>query len=516
MNGYSHTGESSSNNLAVTSEQTNMNTNNTNQTSSTENNASTTSHLLQNQNSTATDLNLANQLTQDNFVEHISQSLGRDLTRAYDISAINFIYFTQAQAEHALHYMLGETADIEIDPAIPNLCALRDAYSNFITISPRAADNPDFLVDGIYDDKDIQRALNIVWQNGGGMVFLYPGTYNIGRQINILDDTILKGSGRIGNRATILKLHNNSDNLQGKAGIVRMRKDFIVGDFSKGVYNATLEDLIIDGNKDNQSQDIDERKYGFYGEGDNLTIRRVTARNCPGYGFNPTSAKEAKPSKYFLIEDSYAHNNGKDGFSLGMLQESRFINNVSEYNGRHGINVSNNSTNAVIADSISRFNHATGMKLQNGADGMTFLNNQFHHNLLEGVFLRASDDNTFIHNIITANGKNGVRINGGMRNDFKENFISFNSTLGKDIHPAVLIGDYDGSSSSDPSHAQAINNVFLSNTFMLINENEVIIEINNAMWNSFEENNLWAPKRLDFRVTGDQSTADYNFIYSSE
>lgn len=460
-------------------------------------------------------IDLPAHLLKNHFEGRLETSLKRDITKEYDITWLDLSDFSIEKINSTITQLLGDNLVIEVDPPLPDIEELSNEHANFLTVSSRMTDNPDYLVDGIKDDSEIQEALTQVWRNGGGMVFLYPGTYHIGTQLLVWDNTTLKGSGRVGNRKTIIKLHNNSENLKGKTGIIRMKKDFEPISFDKRVNHATIEDFIIDGNRYNQKQNVsdNEKKYGYYGEGYYLTIRRITSRNCQGYGYDPHASEDTKPTKYMLIEDSYAHHNFKDGFTLDMVQESRFVNNVAENNDRHGFNVITHAREVIIADSITRHNKGAGIKVQNGTHSITFINNQINNNAQEGIYIRSSNDNQFINNIIAQNKKHAIRITGGRYNHFIENFIGINSTLAKNEYPAIMINDYNGFYHRYPVPSIAVNNIFEKNIFILKNERAVIEELDDTMWNIFKENTLWSKQKTNFILSGEESRSTNNFIY---
>src|SRR5207245_9827225 len=91
---------------------------------------------------------------------------------------------------------------------------------------------------------------------------------------------------------------------------------------ARRVRKVALEDLVGDGNRANQPSTVDEKKYGFYAEGDSITFRRLIARNCAGYGFDPHATSDATPSTHITIEDCESFGNATDGFVLDLVESS--------------------------------------------------------------------------------------------------------------------------------------------------------------------------------------------------
>src|SRR5262249_46627441 len=151
-----------------------------------------------------------------------------------------------------------------------------------IVVSHSPADHPDFLCDGVDDDVEINQAIQSADPVAGATVLLKPGTYHVLHSIRVLSNITLEGSGP----TTVIELEANAPTMIGFSGIVRL-KDDAKPDTAKRVHNVVVEDLVVDGNRANQPATTEEKKFGFYAEGDFITMRRLVARNCAGYGFDP-------------------------------------------------------------------------------------------------------------------------------------------------------------------------------------------------------------------------------------
>ena len=152
--------------------------------------------------------------------------------------------------------------------------------------------------------------------------------------ISVTTNVTLRGSGP----NTIIRLDDHAPTMLSVAGIIRAKDDLKSGS-ERRVQHVTIEDLVVDGNRANQSSTSDEKKFGFYAEGDFIVLRRLIAKNCAGYGFDAHAHADVIPTTNLLIEDCEAYGNQSDGFTLDMVENSRFLRNYAHDNDRHGINL---------------------------------------------------------------------------------------------------------------------------------------------------------------------------------
>ena len=111
-------------------------------------------------------------------------------------------------------------------------------------------------------------------------VLLKPGTYHVQHGISVPSNVTLRGSGP----NTVIRLDDNAPSMLTSAGIIRMKDPTLTGS-AKRVQHVTLEDFVVDGNRDHQLLGTDEKKFGFYAEGDFITFRRLVAKDCAGSVF---------------------------------------------------------------------------------------------------------------------------------------------------------------------------------------------------------------------------------------
>jgi len=290
-----------------------------------------------------------------------------------------------------------------------------------LLVSPNIADHPDYLVDGVADDVEINLAIHNADSASAWTVLLGPGTYHVQHGIEVTSNVTLRGSGP----STVIRLDDNAPSMLASAGIVRAKDDSLRGK-DKRVKHVTIEDFVVDGNRANQLPGNAEKKFGVYAEGDYVSIRRVVVMNCPGYGFDPHANDDSIPSSNVLIEDCESSGNGVDGFTLDMLRNSTLRRNLSHDNVRHGYNLVTLTRDVVLDDCRALDNGGAGIMAQNGTRDVTIRSCEVADNALQGMSLRDADGCTLLGNTFRDNARSGLmlRFADGTRisgNSFSEN-----------------------------------------------------------------------------------------------
>ena len=170
--------------------------------------------------------------------------------------------------------------------------------------------------------------------------------------------------------------------------------------------NVVLEDLIVDGNK-NENQYIDGCRGGaiyLYNVRD-VTVSKCVARNYNGdgisfqitdkvrvlnsesYGHAGFGVHPGTGSANALVENCRMHHNGDIGlFLCWRVRHGRFANNIIEDNGHYGISIGHKDTdNEFTGNTIAR----------NGVSGVYFR---------KETFLNSGHRNTFRNNKVLDNG----------------------------------------------------------------------------------------------------------------
>ncbi len=338
-----------------------------------------------------------------------------------------------------------------------------------IVVSRDAASHPDFLCDGVDDDVEINQALRAADTTASRTVTLQPGTYRPTRSIIVTSHLTLRGSGA----GTVLVLVDNAPSMLATAGIIRLKDDTGRGP-DKRVRDVTLEDFVVDGDRSNQPSAVDEKKYGFYAEGDSIVFRRLTARNCAGYGFDPHSTSDTIPSSYITIEDCEAYGNATDGFTLDMVQNSTFRRNYAHDNDRHGINLTSPTTAVTLSDSRSIHNKATGIMVQNGAHDIVLQACEVTNNALMGIFLRDADGCGLFGNTLRNNSRSGIVLRLADHTTIAGNYLAESDT--GSVGRAVVLLD------------SAMVNVVRSNTVFSETARLGLLETGTSDYNSVTDN----------------------------
>jgi len=277
------------------------------------------------------------------------------------------------------------------------------ADSVALVVSTDPNDHPDFLCTGVADDIPINLAIRSADSASHWTVLLKPGTYHVQHGINVTSNVTLRGSGV----STVIRLDDNAPTMISAAGIVRMKDDTQSG-VAKRVQHVTIEDLTVDGNRAHQLPGVDEKKFGFYAEGDFITFRRLVAKNCAGYGFDPHEHPDSIASTNVLIEDCESSGNAADGFVLDHVMTSTFRRNYSHDNDRHGFNLVTSTSQVTLSDSRALGNGGTGLMAQNGAHDVVVQACELTGNALQGMALRDADGFTLSGNTFRANRRSGL------------------------------------------------------------------------------------------------------------
>jgi len=338
-------------------------------------------------------------------------------------------------------------------------------------VSPNSADHPDFLCDGVEDDVEINQALRRADSTAARTVLLMAGRYHVQRSLIVTSSLTLRGSGP----ATVITLADNAPSMLQSSGIVRLKDDARRGT-AKRVHLVTLEDFIVDGNRANQPNTIEERKYGFYAEGDSLVFRRLVARNCAGYGFDPHSTSDTIASKDITIEDCEAFGNAADGFTLDRVEHSTLSRNHAHDNDRHGFNLVNASTGLTLSNCRSIHNGANGIVLQNGTHDIAIQACELRSNALEGIYLRDADGCSLLGNALGGNARSGITLRLADRTTIAGNALA-ESDMGSAGRAVVLLDS-------------AMVNIVRSNTIVSTTARQGVLEAGTSDYNIVDDNEI--------------------------
>jgi parallel beta-helix repeat protein len=268
----------------------------------------------------------------------------------------------------------------------------------------------------------------------------------------------LTGSG---NHDTVIKLEDNFN----------ARINGIVRTALETVENVTVSNLVIDGNRDNNSGHQAGFISGIKDDGSgrtqtNITIDNIEVKECTAYGVNPHEL-----TNNLTIKNSVSHDNGLDGFVADGVVHGVYGNNVAYNNDHHGFNIQNASTDIILQNNAA-FDNGLGLtggagivvqrgdiprgaelEIAHGTD-IQIIGGEYYGNSREGILVKLSDDVTISGASIHDNMRQGVRIEGSIDTVLKDSFISSNSQETKGAYDEVQIRlrlDYpDGDPDNNP------------------------------------------------------------------
>ncbi|MFC3080129.1 glycosyl hydrolase family 28-related protein [Phenylobacterium terrae] len=345
--------------------------------------------------------------------------------------------------------------------------------------------------DGVANDRAaIQAAVDAAGQAGGGIVYMPAGTYGIGAEglgktyagIQLPDGVTLKGAGM---GVSIIKVLSGS-NID-ITGVVRTP-------FNVPTTQVTMEDFTIDGNRaGNPTGKVDGifvgTAPGSTQQDSDIAIRRVEVMNASGYGFDPH-----EQTIRLTIEDSVAHHNGLDGFTLDFLIDSTIRNNVSYANDRHGFNIVTTTQNTVLENNDAFSNGGNGITVQRGSElipspyDVTITGGEVYGNSLAGVLVKYSRDITIDGVNIHGNGREGVKIDGSDNVSVLNSTIANNSQAGPDLYSEVYVAHSTDAASSSVMTSEGF--VISGNTISTVNGSWLIRETPQSSDGLVEDNIL--------------------------
>jgi hypothetical protein len=178
--------------------------------------------------------------------------------------------------------------------------------------------------DGSNDDTaEIQAAIDACAAAGGGIVWLGEGTFKIGAASVVMKtNVILRGVGR----GTILQLaaSTTGDVIKG-AGTNAATRTLYAG----------IEDLVVDGNKANQSNGVDLQQYGIgWQYTSHSWVRNVWVINTQRTGIFMSG-------EHNLVENCYLTGIGKVGAASSIIGRSGIVFETDGTNAGHNRSINN-------------------------------------------------------------------------------------------------------------------------------------------------------------------------------
>jgi parallel beta-helix repeat protein len=298
---------------------------------------------------------------------------------------------------------------------------------------PTAAAGANLQATGTNDQTVINAAIAQVSAAGKGTVLLLPGNYNVSKNIIVRSNVALKGSGWSS------KIRLADESTLDLAGIIRSQG--ASGRSSDiDVFNVTLSDFQLDGNRDKQTSKND--KYGVYGAYTDSVFENLYIRNTPSYGFDPhENSRTGAATRNLTIRNNIVENAGLDGITLDKVVNSNIENNLSINNARHGFNLVSESKNTRVANNLSYGNGGNGITIQTGSRKLELSNNEVVSNQGNGIYIPEEGVNTLNGNAVLSSGKYGIAIRRSSGNEISDNLVMDSSQLQHDRYSEIELYD---------------------------------------------------------------------------
>ncbi len=332
--------------------------------------------------------------------------------------------------------------------------------------------------DGVTDDT---AAINGLLSGvTGGIIYAPPGTYIISAKLLLPSNIVLLGAGS----GTIFRLASNTSLGTGSpAG-----SNYIIGnsDYTNGNQNIAVMDLIIDGNKINQSgTQSDNWVFGLaFSNSSNCQAINVTVHDCSAsgilieyssgtilinrcqsfsngdYGANPNYGKDVE------ISDSTFYGNVGPGIYTEYLDNFILKNNLLYGNQSTGVQVARGCHYGIVEGNLSYNNLASGIVVSGGNDNtnnpsgsgvnskLLVHQNQSFNNYYTGIEVDSTtysvfSNNVLVNNSIGSNGESGIIIQTDVNSTIPStNNLFFSNTIHQDSIYSLQVSSISGATPS--------------------------------------------------------------------
>jgi len=286
-----------------------------------------------------------------------------------------------------------------------------------------------FTATGINDQDTLNQAIAAVGNQGGGIILLRPGTYNIYNNVlTTFDNITLMGTGW----NTILKLASNVT-LQ-RAGLIRSAfvepdKNDIITHFN----NQHILHMALDGNKGSNLNF--KNSYGIYGTFVLSSFEDMRIHDFPHYGFDPHRNVLSTPRFFtdrLTIKESLSDHNNIDGMTTDGCQHSIFQDNIIDANSRHGINVCTGSTDNSYLNNVITNNGVNGITIHPGGDlsppsnNNIIMGNILRNNKKNGIYVYRTQNTHILNNLVTHTYSYGIHLRSSSNSVVSKNIVHNN------------------------------------------------------------------------------------------
>jgi parallel beta-helix repeat protein len=256
-------------------------------------------------------------------------------------------------------------------------------------------------------------------------VILESGEYVLNDSLTLKSNMVLRGSGN-----TVLTFVNDINPTS-------LRQSMIYG---KNLVNVTIENLILDGNRENQHGGL---QYGIWFE--NASFSAIKDNLISNFKGNAISIYVSNNN---VVEKNRIVNNAYNGIHIQSSNFNIAKNNVCTF-GRYGIEIGySHSHGNILENNECRYNREFGIELWYSVDNIV-RNNVCNNNDISGIYVGLCCERNLIeYNKLFGNGKWGIHIRYSMHNilvhnsgqliwisgytpEYSQNDVELNTLIGK-------------------------------------------------------------------------------------
>jgi len=290
------------------------------------------------------------------------------------------------------------------------------------TATSKAKNGANYVCDGVDDQTEINSAITDLG-SVGGTVYLLEGTYIISNSIVLTSNISLVGLGV----ATIIKLVNSS---------FSERHLITNQDQTNGNSNIVIENLKLDGNKDNQDAANINHCISL-GKVSSTRIRNLLIENSNTGGIS--FQLDANDNNF--IENNIITASRNEGIILSQSKRNTIRGNLISNCGDAGIKIIVSSNENTVLGNFCTSNNV-GILLSDSTEN-TIYGNNLQSNTLQGLTTDQNVNRNLIsNNVVFLNGRVGIYIWKGKENLVANNYCHSNSQSSDGGYANIyLVGD---------------------------------------------------------------------------
>ena len=231
------------------------------------------------------------------------------------------------------------------------------------------------------DSITIQQAINLLPPEGGS-VFLKAGEYDLSQGIHINRSNVsLKGEPGV-----ILKLENDVNQ-----PVILVGTDKEIPSTGDTTENVQILNLEIDGNKANQSSEIDQERDWIRNNGiDVRMVKNLWIENLNVHDTRSGGIVASWHSRNVFIDNSILQNNFFDGIALYTSENIQVSNFICYKNDAAGLSLDNDLKDVIFSNGTIKNNGDVGIFARHSAD-LQFNNLLLKSNKSHGCFISHDD-----------------------------------------------------------------------------------------------------------------------------